>query len=188
MRRPAPRRPRHVWVQTIFTSTAKWPPFRKRREVRMRAKPLAVALLAMPLLIGMMGCGSSAIPNLKLSTAITAGKLGYVNGRDQVAMSITDEDTAIRDLLVYYGSGQDNWLAHHVVVDSGACVLKKSWGAFECGPLASGATMTLYFEGSPRDAGNFSFGFSYGDRRSRSTVRQTRYYDGFTEAVVKVNT
>lgn len=97
-------------------------------------------------------------------------------------LSITNNDTGIQDLVVFYADGSDNWADHHVVTE-GFCRLDKSLKAFHCGALKSGQSVTIVIAATARDSGNFSYGWGLGDDRSNDGLRQWGQTVTWSEAV-----
>lgn len=106
--------------------------------------------------------GNHGTQNLKLTAddrAIHPSKVGEQGGE---TLAITNNDTFIQDLVIFYADGHDNWVDHHVV-DAGGCQLDKGINAFRCGPLNAGQSVTITIVGAARDAGNFTYGWGLGD-------------------------
>ncbi len=100
--------------------------------------------------------------NLKL-TADARGfhpsSVGEEGGED---IAVTNNDTDIGDLVIFYANG-DNWLDHHVATDLGGCTIDKGQDLFRCGPLAAGQTRTILIRGTAKDRGNYNYRWGLGD-------------------------
>jgi hypothetical protein len=75
--------------------------------------------------------------------------------------------------------GSDNWLDHHVVT-GGDCQrdetpLASGW--VRCGPVKAGETRTITVVAAFKDAGNYSYQASFGDRW-HDQIQEIRKEDG----------
>jgi hypothetical protein len=140
-----------------------------------------IGVVIVAIVVGSHAGGSKA--DLKLDVQARSVTTSRVGGADGSTVVVHNLDTDISELVIFYADGNDNWADHHVVVSASSCTIDTGIKAFRCGPLKAGASMTIDIVSSPKDAGNFSYEFGFGDDASGG-LRQWGQVTTFDEAVL----
>jgi hypothetical protein len=173
----------------FFWNGTAWQPVPPAAPVQKSRSPvgcIALAVIAVLIVGGIIALslgGHSSSSSLKLSADARGLHPSTVGEEGGESLAITNEDTAIKDLVIFYSDGSDNWLDHHVVTSADGCSIDKEIKAFRCGPLAAGASRTITITATAKDRGNFSYGWGLGDAPSGGSLRQWDKRFTWTEAV-----
>jgi hypothetical protein len=95
-------------------------------------------------------CGGSS--DLKLDARLQAVTASHVGGQDGFTLTVQNQDTDIQNLVLFLANGHDNWLDHHVILNSGGCTIDKQLHGLKCGPLKAGKSARPLPDGGPQPA------------------------------------
>jgi hypothetical protein len=115
---------------------------------------LAFAVLA--------ACTPQGQSSLNWSVDVQSTTRSVVGRTDSVTVTITNNDKAANNLILYL-NGKDDWLKHHAISNSGGCILNQSLERLECGRLGAGEIKTINITGSAKGTGTFNFELDIAD-------------------------